>query len=166
MRLCTFILHGLFFDLNTDLDGRCRYCQQLERINAWEPILMRLTDTQLKGKTGTQSADLFLKLAVPSAHSRLSQPLTLVLFKLCPLPILACPAADFKVHLEGGKSLDDLLPEAFAVVREASRRVLGLRHFDSQMVRPVARKKLTSVGFAMKGVCTGADQGHDAQCEK
>jgi hypothetical protein len=35
-----------------------------------------------------------------------------------------------------GATLDDLLPEAFAAVREASRRVLGMRHFDSQLVRP------------------------------
>jgi preprotein translocase subunit SecA len=40
----------------------------------------------------------------------------------------------FKQRLAGGASLDDLLEEAFAVVREASRRTLGLRHFDVQMV--------------------------------
>jgi preprotein translocase subunit SecA len=33
-----------------------------------------------------------------------------------------------------GETLDDLLPEAFAVVREASKRVLGMRHFDVQLV--------------------------------
>jgi preprotein translocase subunit SecA len=42
--------------------------------------------------------------------------------------------AEFKSRLEGGESLDKLLPEAFAVVREASKRVLGLRHFDVQLV--------------------------------
>jgi preprotein translocase subunit SecA len=42
--------------------------------------------------------------------------------------------AEFKSRLENGESLDKLLPEAFAVVREASRRVLGLRHFDVQLV--------------------------------
>ena len=36
----------------------------------------------------------------------------------------------FKKELEQGKTLDDILPEAFAVVREASKRVLGMRHFD------------------------------------
>ena len=35
---------------------------------------------------------------------------------------------------EGGKSLDSLLPEVFALVREASRRVLGMRHYDVQLV--------------------------------
>ena len=40
----------------------------------------------------------------------------------------------FREQLEGGKTLDDILPEAFATVREASKRVLGMRHFDVQMV--------------------------------
>ena len=40
----------------------------------------------------------------------------------------------FKEQLENGKTLDDILPEAFAVVREASRRVLGMRHFDVQLI--------------------------------
>ena len=39
-----------------------------------------------------------------------------------------------KKELEEGKTLDDLLPEAFAVVREASKRVLGMRHFDVQLI--------------------------------
>lgn len=41
---------------------------------------------------------------------------------------------EFKARLEKGESLDDILNEAFAVVREASKRVLGMRHFDVQMV--------------------------------
>ncbi|MBU3990130.1 MAG: preprotein translocase subunit SecA, partial [Gammaproteobacteria bacterium] len=40
----------------------------------------------------------------------------------------------FKARVEQGESLDNLLPEAFAVVREASRRVLGMRHFDVQLI--------------------------------
>ncbi len=40
----------------------------------------------------------------------------------------------FKGQLKEGKSLDDILPEAFAVVREASKRVLGMRHFDVQLI--------------------------------
>ena len=40
----------------------------------------------------------------------------------------------FRGRLAAGESLDDLLPEAFAVVREASKRVLGLRHFDVQLI--------------------------------
>ena len=41
---------------------------------------------------------------------------------------------EFKQRLAQGETLDDLLPEAFAVVREASRRALGMRHFDVQMI--------------------------------
>ena len=40
----------------------------------------------------------------------------------------------FKQELAKGKTLDDILPEAFAVVREASKRVLGMRHFDVQLI--------------------------------
>ena len=41
---------------------------------------------------------------------------------------------EFKKRLAEGETLDDILPEAFAVVREASRRVLGMRHFDVQLL--------------------------------
>ena len=40
----------------------------------------------------------------------------------------------FRDRLEAGETLDDILPEAFATVREASKRVMGMRHFDVQMV--------------------------------
>ncbi len=42
--------------------------------------------------------------------------------------------AEFKQRIAEGASLDDILPEAFAVCREASRRVLGMRHFDVQLI--------------------------------
>ncbi len=41
---------------------------------------------------------------------------------------------EFKARLEKGETLDNILHEAFAAVREASKRVLGMRHFDTQMV--------------------------------
>ena len=41
---------------------------------------------------------------------------------------------EFKERYAGGETLDDLLPESFALVREVSRRVLGMRHFDVQLV--------------------------------
>lgn len=47
---------------------------------------------------------------------------------------LAAKTADFKVRLSKGETLDDILPEAFAVVREAAKRVLGMRHFDVQLI--------------------------------
>jgi preprotein translocase subunit SecA len=52
-----------------------------------------------------------------------------------PLPdeALVAKTGEFRERLEKGESLDDILPEAFAVVREASKRVLGMRHFDVQL---------------------------------
>ncbi len=47
---------------------------------------------------------------------------------------LAARTQEFRARIADGASLDSLLPEAFAVVREASRRVLGMRHFDVQLV--------------------------------
>ena len=65
----------------------------VEKINALEPEISKLSDTELQAKTPY-----------------------------------------FKKQLQEGKTLDDLLPEAFAVVREASKRVLGMRHFDVQLI--------------------------------
>ncbi|MBL38753.1 MAG: preprotein translocase subunit SecA [Xanthomonadales bacterium] len=47
---------------------------------------------------------------------------------------LKARTAEFRKRLEEGETLDQLLPEAFAVVREASVRTLGMRHFDAQMI--------------------------------
>ena len=47
---------------------------------------------------------------------------------------LKAKTSEFKKQLEEGKTLNDILPEAFAVVREASRRSLGQRHFDVQLI--------------------------------
>jgi preprotein translocase subunit SecA len=47
---------------------------------------------------------------------------------------LAAKTAEFRERLSAGETLDQLLPEAFAVCREASRRVMGMRHFDVQLI--------------------------------
>ena len=47
---------------------------------------------------------------------------------------LAGKTAEFRQRLDQGAELNDILPEAFAVVRETSRRVLGMRHFDMQLI--------------------------------
>ena len=51
---------------------------------------------------------------------------------------LSAMTGKFKDRLRGGATLDEILPEAFAVVREASKRVLGLRHYDVQMIGGMA----------------------------
>ena len=47
---------------------------------------------------------------------------------------LSAKTPEFKQRLANGETLDDLLPEAFAVVREAGRRVLNMRHYDVQLI--------------------------------
>src|SRR5579864_4981112 len=47
---------------------------------------------------------------------------------------LKAKTEEFRKRLAAGESLDDLLPEAFAAVREAAKRTLGQRHFDVQLV--------------------------------
>ena len=47
---------------------------------------------------------------------------------------LKAKTAEFRARLEKGESLENLIPEAFAVVREASKRVFGMRHFDVQLL--------------------------------
>jgi len=48
--------------------------------------------------------------------------------------VLRAKTGELRERVERGEELDDVLPEAFAVVREASRRVLGMRHFDVQLI--------------------------------
>ncbi len=50
----------------------------------------------------------------------------------------AAKTAEFKKRLEKGEKLDDILPEAYALVREASYRILGMRHYDVQLMAAVA----------------------------
>ncbi|NHH86232.1 preprotein translocase subunit SecA [Cobetia sp. cqz5-12] len=51
---------------------------------------------------------------------------------------LTAKTAEFRERLAQGENLDKLLPEAFATVREASKRIMGMRHFDTQMVGGMA----------------------------
>src|SRR5512134_4048974 len=51
---------------------------------------------------------------------------------------LAAKTVEFKERLAKGEGLDDILPEAFAVVREAGWRVLRMRHFDVQLIGGMA----------------------------
>ncbi|NWG18362.1 MAG: preprotein translocase subunit SecA [Chloroflexi bacterium] len=70
-----------------------RYRETVDRINALEPDMQKLSDADLRART-----------------------------------------AEFKRRLAEGAALDDLLVEAYAVVREASVRTIGLRHYDVQMI--------------------------------
>lgn len=54
---------------------------------------------------------------------------------------LKAKTAEFRERLKQGETLDDLLPEAFAVVREAARRTLGQRHYDVQLIGGIVLHK-------------------------
>ncbi len=69
------------------------YQERVEKINALEPAMQKLSDEQVRAKT-----------------------------------------ADFKARLAQGAAMDDILVEAFALVREASVRTIGLRHYDEQLI--------------------------------
>ena len=84
-------LARIFGSRNQRLIGQ--YSGLVRKINALEPGLQALSDTELAART-----------------------------------------QQFRDQLAAGKTLDDILPEAFAVVRETSRRVMGLRHFDVQLI--------------------------------
>jgi len=86
--------------------------------------------TLLKRIVGTKN-DRELKRLVPAIEriNRL-EPETAALSDAA----LAARTADFRQRLENGEPLDDLLPEAFATVREAMKRTIGKRHFDVQLL--------------------------------
>ena len=50
------------------------------------------------------------------------------------LEALGAKRAEFQTRFDAGEPLNQILPDAFAVCREVSRRVLGLRHFDMQLI--------------------------------
>jgi preprotein translocase subunit SecA len=54
---------------------------------------------------------------------------------------LQSKTAEFRQRIANGQSLDDLIPEAFAVVREAGKRILNMRHFDVQLIGGIALHK-------------------------
>jgi preprotein translocase subunit SecA len=65
-------------------------------------------------------------------HLLVQRPTTL--FSTIPLEDLPVHTAELKARLAGGATLDDILPEAFALVREASKRTRGQRHYDVQII--------------------------------
>jgi len=74
-----------------------QYAQALQKINALEPDIAKLSDADLRAKTD-----------------------------------------ELKARVSNGEALDDVLPEAFAVVREAGKRTLAMRHFDVQLIGGMA----------------------------
>ncbi len=57
---------------------------------------------------------------------------------------LSAKTPEFKQRYQNGESLDKLLPEAFAVCREAAKRVMGMRHYDVQLIGGLPYMKVKS----------------------
>jgi preprotein translocase subunit SecA len=105
-----------------------QYGRVVREINALEPEISRLSDEQLRAKT-----DEFKK-RVQDSIAKVQ-------------PTADADAADeakpgetheAKIDRARKEALDDVLPEAFAVVREAGKRVLNMRHFDVQLIGGIA----------------------------
>ena len=62
--------------------------------------------------------------------------------------VLGSKTGEFRSRVQQGESLDAILPEAFAVVREAGKRVLNMRHFDVQMIGGIALHNGQKIGRA------------------
>ncbi len=89
-----------------------------------------MVNTLLKKVFGSRNERLVKKLLKSVSQINVLEPALSELDDVA----LAAKTPELRGRLADGASLDDLLPEAFAVVREAGRRVLGMRHFDVQMV--------------------------------
>ena len=59
-------------------------------------------------------------------------------FEAMSLEALRAKTREFRIRLAKGETLEDILPEAFAVVRETSKRTIGLRHYDIQLIGGIA----------------------------
>ena len=110
---------------------RRRLWPVVERINRLEPDLQLLSDEQLRAKTGAFRQRLAQALA---GHTFLT-PASPEWYELGPDARLALRRQRRVIQQ---RALDALLPEAFAVVREAARRTLNMRHFDMQLLGGLA----------------------------
>ncbi|MGE0557100.1 MAG: preprotein translocase subunit SecA [Burkholderiales bacterium] len=95
-----------------------QYRRTVRAVNALEPQVSALSDEQLRAKTEEFRGRIRARLATSDGSATAGQP------------------ADTEKLRRA--ALDELLPEAFAVVREAGKRVLGMRHFDVQLVGGIA----------------------------
>jgi preprotein translocase subunit SecA len=115
------IIKILFGDTN---EKRLKFLKDyVVRANNFEAEIQKLSDDDLKGKTGE------FKTKIENALKGTSN------VKLIPDDVAKMPGQiRFSHDKVLGEVLDDILPEAFAVVREAGKRVLGMRHFDVQFI--------------------------------
>jgi preprotein translocase subunit SecA len=96
-----------------------QYRRTVRAINALEPQIAPLSDDQLRAKTDEFRERIRQAVAVPESPAAAAEQAT-------------------EIERRRRAALDELLPEAFAVVREAGKRVMGMRHFDVQLVGGIA----------------------------
>jgi preprotein translocase subunit SecA len=106
-----------------------RYEGVVGLINDLEAELSALSDEELRDKT----REFRERLGVEGADTSHGQPFAAGLSEESEEVVMQ-RAEEHQRDLERARALDDLLPEAFAVVREASKRKLGMRHFDVQLI--------------------------------
>ena len=101
-----------------------QYQRQVRAINALEPAMSKQTDAELRGKTDAFRARIRDRLAGIRGNANGD----------------AGKSSDLERQRNAARraALEELLPEAFAVVREAGRRILNMRHFDMQLVGGIA----------------------------
>ena len=101
-----------------------QYQRQVRAINALEPAMANLTDAELLGKTDAFRARIGDRLAGIPGNADGD----------------AGRSSDLERQRNAARreALEELLPEAFAVVREAGRRILNMRHFDMQLIGGIA----------------------------
>src|SRR5215470_6823972 len=107
----------------------------VERINSLEPDYQKLTDAELRGKTEefkkrlqAATAELRQSLEEANAENPTAEVEQREEFKN------RLEELDKQIREAEAEALKEILPEAFAAVRESSRRSIGLRHFDVQMI--------------------------------
>jgi len=101
-----------------------QYMWQVRAVNALEPQIERLTDAELRARTDQLRASVRDRLATTSGDAGDGNP-------------GATRPADQRTAARR-EALESVLPEAFAVVREAARRTLNMRHFDVQILGGIA----------------------------
>jgi len=96
-----------------------QYRRTVRAVNALEPQIAALSDDQLRAKTEEFRERIRKAVAAPESSAAAAEQST-------------------EIERRRRTALDELLPEAFAVVREAGKRVMGMRHFDVQLVGGIA----------------------------
>ncbi|HYH40413.1 MAG TPA: preprotein translocase subunit SecA [Burkholderiales bacterium] len=109
-----------------------QYGRAVRQINALEPEIAKLTDDQLRAKTDEFRKRVQDKVAAAAARKS-ERP-----EDDSEAPATAARSSDTAVDRARSEALEEILPEAFAVVREAGKRVLNMRHFDVQLLGGIA----------------------------